>query len=204
VFTFDLAGNRLSKTHTGPGGGADEGVTYQYNGDNQLTVQVSSLSGETDFAYDLNGSQLTSTHGSNVTTYTYNVRNKMVAVTTAAGTTSYVYNDAGQRVQEAVISGGTTTTTFYLTDEHNPTGYAQPIEEWTTTSGTLASASLNRTYVLGDHVFAQADGTGQLSYLLTGGHGSTRLLTDATSVVLAAAGLIVQFATTRVGDERRP
>jgi hypothetical protein len=73
-----LVGNRPTRTHTGPGGGGDETNSYQYNGDDQLTVQDSSHSGETDFTYDLNGSQFTSTHGSNATASTYNTRNKVV------------------------------------------------------------------------------------------------------------------------------
>ena len=46
-------------------------VTYVYNGDDELTSQSSVLNGTTTLTYDANGSQLTSTNGSNVTTYCY-------------------------------------------------------------------------------------------------------------------------------------
>jgi uncharacterized delta-60 repeat protein len=93
-------------------------------------------------------------------TYTYDVRNKMVGFSSTTGTASYVYDDAGNRVQET--TGG--TTSFYLTDTANPTGYAQPIEVWTNTSNTISSATLNTTYLIGDRVFGQANsgGTGLL------------------------------------------
>ena len=47
VYTYNLVGNRLTKTHTGPGGGASETITYLYNPRNQLSSQASSLSGTT-------------------------------------------------------------------------------------------------------------------------------------------------------------
>jgi hypothetical protein len=34
----------LAKRHTGPGGGADETITYQYNANDELISQTSSLS----------------------------------------------------------------------------------------------------------------------------------------------------------------
>jgi hypothetical protein len=70
-------------------------------------------------------------------------------------------------------------STLYLTDTSNPTWYSQPLEAKTTGSGTHLV-----TYLIGDRVFGQADGT-TLSYLLADGHGSTRLLTSSTGAVVA-------------------
>jgi hypothetical protein len=112
--------------------------------------------------------------------YTYDVRNKMVGFSGTTGTASYVYDDSGNRVRET--TGG--TTSFYLTDTANPTGYAQPIEVWTNTSDTLISATLNTTYLIGDRIFGQDVG-GTLAYLLVDGQDNTRLLTSNTGTVSA-------------------
>jgi YD repeat-containing protein len=178
TFTYDLVGNRLKSVHTGPGNGADETINNTYNGNDQLTKEVSTLPGETDLEYDANGSLTTSTNGTNVTTDGYDVRNKMTSVTVNGVMTTYVYDDAGNRVGET--TGG--VTTFYLTDDHNPTGYSQPIEQ-----KASAAVTPTITYVIGDRVLAQANNSGvgaaAASYLLTDGHGSTRALTDHTGTV---------------------
>ena len=176
VYTFDLASNRMSKAHTGPGGGANETITYAYNGDNELTSQTSGLSGTTTNSYDLNGSLTTSTIGGVVTAYTYDARNKMVGYSSGATSATYLYDDAGNRVQETV-SG---TTTFYLTDTQNPTRYAQPVEQ---KSSPTAAPSV--TYFLGDRVYGQANGSGTVTYLLADGHGSTAQLANSSGTVTA-------------------
>jgi len=170
IFKYDLVGNRLTSAHTGPGNGADENITNTYNDDDELTKEVSTLSGETDLKYDANGSLTTQTNGSDVTTYGYDVRNKMTSADVNGITATYVYDDAGNRVGET--TGG--VTTFYLTDDDNPTGYAQPIEQ-----KASAAAAPAVTYIIGDRVLAQADASGAVSYLLTDGHGSTRALTNS-------------------------
>jgi YD repeat-containing protein len=177
TFLYDLVGNRLQSTHTGPGNGADETIDDTYNGDDQLTKEDSTLSGETDLAYDPNGSLTTSTPLANpsvASTYGYDVRNKMVSADVNGVASAYVYDDAGNRVGET--TGG--VTTFYLTDDNNPTGYAQPIEQ-----KPSAAAAPSVTYIIGDPVRAQADSSGAVSYFLTDGHGSTRALTNSVGAV---------------------
>jgi hypothetical protein len=180
-FVYDLVGNRLQSVHTGPGNGADETIDNTYNGDDQPTKEVSALSGETDLAYDPNGSLTTSTplaNPSQASTYGYDVRNKMVSANVNGVSIGYVYDDAGNRVGET--TGG--VTTFYVTDDNNPTGYAQPIEQ---KASVIAAPSV--TYVIGDRVLAQANSTGAgaaaVSYFLPDGHGSTRALTDHAGAV---------------------
>jgi hypothetical protein len=109
--------------------------------------------------------------------YVYNVRNRMLT-DEVIGTTSatYLYDDVGNRVQETVNG----TATYYLIDTANPTGYDQPIEQ---KSSPTATPSM--TYILGDRVLGQANGSGTMTYLLADGQGSTRLLTDASGTVTA-------------------
>src|SRR5438105_14203242 len=112
VLASDLAGNRLNESHTGPGGGADESIAYTYDARNELTKEVSSVHGETDYYYDTNGSQTRTVSGSTTNTYSYDVRNKMVSVDVNGVASTYVYDDAGNRVEET--TGG--TATLYLPD----------------------------------------------------------------------------------------
>jgi uncharacterized delta-60 repeat protein len=185
TYTYDLANNRITDVHVGPGGGSTLTTLYVYNGDDELISSgpdadhdgVPDSSTATTYIYDPNGSMTSSTTGSQVTTYTYDVRNKMVGYSDGTNTAAYVYDDVGDRVKETVG----TTTTYYLTDTQNPTGYDQPVEE---KSSPTATPTL--TFILGDRVTGQVDSEGNVSYLLTDGHGSTRLLTNSMGIVTAA------------------
>lgn len=178
TFAYDLSGNRTKQMHTGPAFGAGDTITFACNGDDQLTKPVSGNGATiTNFTYDPNGSQLGST-GAATSTYTYDVRNKMITARVGGGQiSSYVYNDTGNRVQQ--ITGG--VTTYYLTDTQNPTGYAQPLEE-----RSSATSNPTVTYLTADRTYGQVDSTGAVKYLLTDGHGSTRLMTNATGQVVSA------------------
>lgn len=178
VYTYDLASNRMTSVHTGPGGGTDETTSYTYTGDNELWTQTSSLSGTTTNSYDPNGSLTSGSTGGVVTaTYTYDVRNKMVGYSSGSTTSSYVYDDSGNRVEET-LNG---TATYYLTDTQNPTGYAQPLE-----AKASKTAVPSMTYFLGDRVIAQADASGTVTVLLPDGHGSTEQLANSSGTVTAA------------------
>jgi hypothetical protein len=89
---------------------------------------------------------------------------------------TYLYDDDGDRVEETVNG----TATYYLIDTNNPTGYDQPIEQ-----KSSPTATPSETYVIGDRVLGQADGSGTPTWLLVDGHGSTRLLTNASGTVTA-------------------
>jgi YD repeat-containing protein len=174
MYTYDLDSNRLSDEHVVTTTNTTDTTTYTYNGDNELTQMVDSVNGTTNYSYDANGS-LTDDGAHK---YIYDLRNKLVEITAENGTfiSSYVYDDAGNRVKETAG----TTTTFYLTDDNNPTGYAQPLEQ---RSSSTSAASM--TYILGDHALGQVDGSGNISYYLTDGHGSTRVVTDGSGNVTA-------------------
>ena len=185
VYSYDQNGNRIQDIHTGPGGGATATTNYTYNGEDELTSQATGGITTTN-TYDLNGSLTSSTpstgSGQPTETYTYDVRNKLVGFSNGTSSASYIYDDDGNRVRETTPSTGTgQATTYYLTDTQNPTGYAQPIE-----AKPSSTALPTTTYVLGDRVLAQVDHTGNVSYLLTDGHGSTQQLTGPTGVIVAA------------------
>jgi YD repeat-containing protein len=83
AFTYDKNSNRMNQVHTDLTTEAVSTNAYTYNGDDELTQQVNNASGAsqtTNLAYDANGSEISSTTGSTVTSYGYDVRNKMIDV----------------------------------------------------------------------------------------------------------------------------
>jgi RHS repeat-associated protein len=69
-------------------------------------------------------------------------------------------------------------TNYYLVDDHNPSGYAQVLEEWTSTG----TPTLSKVYNYGLSLVSQQQGS-TTYYFISDGHGSTRLLIDAAGAV---------------------
>ncbi len=137
-----------------------------------------------------------------VCTYEYNLQNRLSKVTTtpyADGqpqtpeVVEYEYNPDGIRTRK--ITGGVTEI-CYLIDPHNPTGYAQVLEESQYDITTSASPVLESViyYTLGDDVISQTQcydsgsgwQRGDSRCLLYDGHGSTRQLVDGSLNVIDA------------------
>jgi RHS repeat-associated protein len=176
TFSYDLVGNRLTKTHDTSGN--NESISYTYNNDDQLLTETGTLNGSpeyaTTYAYDADGSLTSKTRtGSSpeTDTYAYNLQNELVGSTVNGTTTTYATDAAGDQVSQTTGS----TTTYSLVDDNNLTGYSQVLEQ--STAGTLTTS-----YVIGDRVLGQS-ATGTPTYLVADGQGSTRLVTDATGVV---------------------
>ncbi len=102
---------------------------------------------------------------------TYDLDNRLISATRLAGAITVVYDGDGNRVKKTVGS----TSTLYLVDDRNPTGYAQVMEERPTTSGPPTVA-----YVYGLDLVSQQRGS-TISYYGCDGLGSVRYLTDATT-----------------------
>jgi RHS repeat-associated protein len=169
TFQYNLAGNRVKQTR-----GA-ETITYAYDNNDQLNSEQSSVSGQTTYLYDVNGSLTNKAATGGTASYTYNLANKLSSVTANGSTTYYLYNDSGIRVHS--LTG--TSTNLYLVDANNHTGFAQVLEELTAPN-TPATTS----YVLGDDVLAQCGPTpSDPAYLLYDGHGSTRQLVHGVANV---------------------
>lgn len=194
-YTYDLVGNRLKKVHTAD---VNETIDYTYNHNDQLISETSSTKGTTAYTYDANGSMTSkvNTQTGDSYGYTYNLQNRLATATISRMetdplggpsklvdiTSAYVYNQSGIRVGASTstkIDGGApeVKNTVYLTDPANFTGYSQVVEE-------KVNGVLEKAYSLGDDVLAQTV-SGVTSYLQYDGHGSTRLLTSASSAVSA-------------------
>jgi RHS repeat-associated protein len=77
-------------------------------------------------------------------------------------------------------------TTLFLVDDQNPTGYAQVVEELTSTGGP---AAVTRVYVYGNDRISQDQFNGSVwiaNFYGYDGHGNVRYLTDATGTVTDA------------------
>ncbi|MFP5226056.1 MAG: RHS repeat-associated core domain-containing protein, partial [Acidobacteriota bacterium] len=112
-YGLDPVGNRLSQS-SGLHGISSLG--FSYNADDQIMAET----------YDLNGNT-TATGGK---AFAFNSENQLISMNGSAVT--MIYDGDGNRVAKTA-SG---STTRYLVDDLNPTGYAQVVEETTNGAGT--------------------------------------------------------------------
>lgn len=196
TYSYDRAGNRVSKVTDYADNTLDEHVKYTYDpSSNQLTFEQAypNLAGtgsdwtQEAYQYDPDGfmkkkivSDVVGGSGSAVWThdYTRGIEGRLEAYTrtdhAGPGTTDYAfdYNEDGIRV---LAGTDDSSRRIFLVDRLNPTGYAQVLLERTGgVQGTVA-----RKYAVGDDMLAQVDSTNGLCSLLADGHGSTRQLYDS-------------------------
>jgi RHS repeat-associated protein len=152
TYVLDATGNRLSRTSTLAALGSQ---AFDCNANDELGSD----------AYDANGN----TASSDGRTYAYDFENRLVSVN--GGEVTVVYDGDGNRV--AKTAGGTTTA--YLVDDLNPTGYLQVLEELS--GGTV----LNR-YTYGNAVVSQTRGA-VTSFYGYDAQGNITFLTDGTGTI---------------------
>ena len=157
-YGLDPVGNRLSLTSTLPG--ITPGA-WTYDANDRLPTSTET--------YDLNGNAT----ASGARAFTYDFENRVKSMN-GTGVTLQYHGD-GNRVVKTV--GGTTTR--YLVDDLNPTGYAQVVEE-------VAGGTVQRTYTYGLQRISQYQQINNIwtaSFYGYDGMGSVRLLTDASGTV---------------------
>ena len=138
-------------------------------------------------SYDANGN----TTGSGGKPYFYDAMNRLTNVNNSIFIT---YDGDGNRVSKTVGS----TTTFYLLDDRNPSGYVQVLEEWTVTA---SATNLAKVYNYGSDLISQRVPNTSTNYFIYDGHGSTRALTDNAGTVknvftYDAYGILIASNTT--------
>ena len=116
--------------------------------------------------YDNNGNTIIS-FGTN---FQYDVMNHLTNATVNGMRFLMTYDGDGNRVSKQVGS----TTTYFLVDGINPSGYTQILEEWTNNGTT----GLSKVYNYGLNLVSQRQSIISTNYFIYDGHGSTRLLTD--------------------------
>jgi RHS repeat-associated protein len=154
--SYDPVGNRLNRSSS-IAPVLSQSSTYDPN--DRLTSD----------GYDNNGNT-TAAGGNN---YGYDFENHLTSLNN--GAVSYVYDGDGNRVAKTV--GGVTTR--YLVDTNNPTGYAQVVDE-------LQSGAVVKSFTYGHDLISQRIVGDTLSFYQYDGHGSVRLLTNASGAITDA------------------
>ena len=161
-YGLDPVGNRTSASSTISG---LTPVSGAFNADDEFQAPTES--------YDANGN-VTASGGK---TFSYDAQNEIVSMN--GGAVQMLYDGDGNRVAKTVTAGGVTTTTQYLVDDVNPTGYPQVVDE-------LTNGAVSRTYTYGldriseDQIVSNAWTPSFYSY---DGMGSVRQLTNSAGAV---------------------
>jgi RHS repeat-associated protein len=132
-------------------------MSYTYDANDRLTTD----------SYDNNGNTISSSGIS----YTYDFENKLLMKSAIV----MVYDGDGNRVSETVGS----TTTKYLVDTLNPTGYSQVIDE-------TVNGSVTRTFTYGLRPISEnqfVSGTWKPSFFGNDGHANVRFLANTAGTI---------------------
>lgn len=159
-YQYDSVGNRTNRQSTIS---QLPTVSYSYNTNDWLAGDQ----------YDPNGN----TTNSSGNFYQYDVMNHITNAVVSGHQIVMTYDGDGNRVSKAV--GG--TTTYYLVDDANPSGYSQVLEEWTVTS---IATNLSKVYNYGSALISQREPGISTNYFISDGHGSTRMLMDNGGTVV--------------------
>ncbi len=199
VYAYDDA-YRLSAEQI-TGGAPTETLSYSYDALGNRLARNSRLLPQQWFSYDANDRLTTDSYDANGNTLvgrtspteplvsdTYDFEDRLVArQTTRNGQPCGVrlaYDGDGNRVGKTVATPTHTTTTCYLVDEQNPTGYAQVLEEHVCQNANIPT--LQTVYAYGHAVLTQdrliEDTSGAPTWTARvyaqDGHRNVRFLTD--------------------------
>ena len=214
TYTFDLAGNRLTwEKDTNHDTNVDETVTYTYDANDRLKTEELDTDGmagaEQTTTYAYSHTQQTSktvvegATTTSVATFSYNLQGRMSQVLTETYTSgsvshrqrvSFGYDDAGIRVSsmleiDADANGvyETTTTTTFLSDAQNHTGYSQVLREVTLDDQQAEIRRVEYTLghdQIGQTVYDSANPGGVTHLFHMDGHGSVRVLADVGAAIV--------------------
>jgi RHS repeat-associated protein len=205
-WTYDVVGNRLSKTETvTPAGGASSTTTTSYTYDvadrlqQAIATSATASTVTTTYQWDQNGRVIRKASGSQVSLFTWRSDDKLVQVkqgatdATAQVIATYSYDDFGNRIQRvtqvpdpANPNSGTQVpqVTNYLVDDSFP--YAETLEEEQNTN-----TQINRTlYTWGNDLISanlnsSLVGTPAQTYYEPDGLGSIITTSNANGQITA-------------------
>jgi RHS repeat-associated protein len=219
-YTLGPTGNRTNLAETV--NGASRSYNWTYDSLYRLTGETIANAGTVNYAYDAVGNRTNrastiaqlpanspaytandwlasdtydpngNTTASGTASYQYDALNHLTNVN--SGAILITYDADGNRASKKVG----TTTTYYLLDDRNPSGYVQVLEEWTVV-GT--STNLAKAYNYGLDLISQRVPSTSTNYFIYDGHGSTRVLTDnaghvANTFTYDAYGTLIASNTT--------
>ena len=174
-YTYDGAGNRLTKAIDG------NTTTYTHNQLDQLTGD-----GTYTYQYDSYGNLKTKKQDSTVKEeYLWNDSNdltKAILHDPTEKTIHFTYDDQNTRIGRRVVETGSEDATKYLTAYKNPTGYSQALAEVDTDGNS------ENKYIYGSQLLTQNDGS-DLEHFHSDHLGSTRLLTQSDGSTISGSDL---------------
>ena len=182
-YAYDNAGNRLSRNSTIDGLLSRPLYTYD---DNDRLVSDRDESGTTrNYTFDDNGNTLQGEVTPLPTANDqYDFENRLVRRTVGAITIELVYDADGNRVRKIKTDNSSgspvVTTTYYVVDSVNPTGYAQVLEE----RGHNGSAwTINKAYVYGRQIVSQRQADDTVHFYGFDGQGNVRALLNTAGFI---------------------
>jgi RHS repeat-associated protein len=170
-YSYDPVGNRLSR------GVANLPLlpqSFTFDANDRLNSD----------SYDANGNTLFATGFNQTQPDRYDSENRLIIRQTPTNTVEIKYDGDGNRVSKKITSGGTTTITYYVVDELNPSGYAQVLEEHT--SINYQPPGIHRVYTYGHSLISQDrldNASWATSFYGYDGHNSVHYLTDPNGFV---------------------
>ena len=174
-YGLDKVGNRLSRTSTVA---AVASAANSFNARDWLSGDTYNANGSTTVGLGLPAAQ----RGTDV----YDFEERLILRTKTDGSSLNLGYDAdGNRIAKNILnlSSVPVSTTSWLVDDNNLTGYAQVVEERV----TVGSTSTLRVFTYGSQLLSQATTVnGQapvISYYTRDGHGSVRELTDPAGAI---------------------
>ena len=176
-YTLDKVGNRLFRTSS-VGGVGNQADTF--NNRDWLDTDT----------YDANGNTTLGGVGDPALegTDTYDFEDRLIVRTRAdLSTINLSYDADGIRTQKTILDGvaSMVSTTNYLVDTNNLTGYAQVFEERTNDlSGTTIKTYAYGSDLIATHTKGPSDIIHSTSYLTYDGGGTVRELTDASGTII--------------------
>ena len=170
-YNYDPVGNRLSRNITGlpllP-------QSFTFDANDRLNSD----------SYDANGNTLIGAGFGQNQPDGYDFENRLISRQTPGSVVYIKYDGDGNRVCKTVTTATNTTTTFYVVDDLNPSGYAQVLEEHTSINSQ--PTTINCVFTYGHMLMSQDRFNGSLwesSFYGYDGHNNVRYLTDANANV---------------------
>jgi RHS repeat-associated protein len=194
-YTYDAMRDLLSLTHSG-GQGVQLPLAYSYDAANNRSTFSTSFSqpaavansfdsdnritasGSTSYAYNDNGSLISSTDSTGATTYTWDARNRLASISTPGGQkTTFLYDFLGNLIQQSDTGPNLNLTQTFVLDDLTNVAYISR------SNGDSVSVLAGRTI---DQDFAVTHASGQVEYKLGDAINSTQATVDQTGKIVSS------------------
>ncbi len=175
-YGYDPVGNRLSRNSTLP---TLLSQSFTFDANDRLNTDQ----------YDANGNTVVGRVSPSAPPVSdaYDFENHLIHRTNPGGSTVDIrYDGDGNRVSKTVTTATNSTTTYYVVDDLNPSGYAQVLEELSILNPQSSTVVVTAVYTYGHTLISQDRLDGAIwctSFYGYDGHNNVRYLTDVNGTV---------------------